>query len=44
MIRKIKGKYIIFSHTTGRKLSKPYTSRGGAKARLKEISFFKHKK
>ncbi|HEV8290069.1 MAG TPA: hypothetical protein VGQ00_03920 [Candidatus Norongarragalinales archaeon] len=43
MIRKIKGKYVVMSETTGRKFG-TYTSLKAAKKRLRQIEFFKHRK
>lgn len=42
MIRKVKGGYIVVSHT-GKKLGGPYKSKEAANKRLKQIEFFKHK-
>lgn len=38
-----KGKYAVFSHKTGKRLSKP-SSREGAEAALRRIRFFAHAK
>lgn len=38
-----KGKYEVVSEKTGKRLSKPL-SKSGAKKRLAEIEYFKHKK
>lgn len=43
MIRKIKGKYVVLSETTGRRFG-TYNTREEAKKRLKQIEFFKHVK
>ena len=43
MIRKIKGKYVVLSETTGRKFGK-YKTKKEAVKRLQQIEFFKHLK
>ena len=43
MIKKIKGKYVVLSETTGRKFG-TYTSLKMAKKRLQQIEFFKRMK
>jgi hypothetical protein len=43
MIRKIKGKYVVLSETTGRKFG-TYNTRKEAEKRLKQVEFFKHVK
>lgn len=41
MIRKINGKYVVLSETTGRKFG-TYDTRAEAERRLRQIEFFKH--
>lgn len=43
MIRKIKGKYVVLSETTGRKFG-TYKTKKEAKKRLQQIEFFKRRK
>lgn len=43
MIKKIKGKYIVLSEKTGRKLG-TYRTKKEAEKRLRQIEFFKHLK
>ena len=43
MIRKIKGKYVVLSETTGRKFG-TYKTKKEAIKRLQQIEFFKHLK
>ena len=43
MIRKIKGKYVVLSETTGRKFG-TYKTKKEAEKRLRQIEFFKHLK
>jgi len=43
MIKKIKGKYIVLSETTGRRFGS-YKTLAEAKKRLAQIEFFKHLK
>ncbi|MBI2658183.1 hypothetical protein HYX08_05820 [Candidatus Woesearchaeota archaeon] len=43
MIKKIKGKYVVLSETTGRKFG-TYTSKEDAEKRLRQIEFFKRLK
>lgn len=43
MIRKTSKGYVVYSKK-GKKLSKAYKSKEGAKKRLRQIEFFKHKK
>ena len=43
MIRKIKGKYVVLSKTTGRSFGS-YRTLAEAKTRLRQIEFFKHRK
>jgi len=43
MIKKIKGKYVVLSETTGRKFG-AYKTKREAKRRLQQIEFFKHLK
>lgn len=43
MIRKIGSKYVVISHTTGRKLGS-YSSRAQAEKRLRQVRFFKNLK
>ncbi|MBI2055999.1 MAG: hypothetical protein HYT37_01345 [Candidatus Sungbacteria bacterium] len=43
MIKKIKGKYAVFSEKTGRSFGS-YKTLKEAKARLRQIEFFKHVK
>jgi len=42
MIKKIKGKYVVLSEKTGRKFG-TYRTLTGAKKRLREVEFFKHR-
>ncbi len=42
MIKKIKGKYVVMSETTGRKFG-TYNTLREAKIRLRQIEFFKHR-
>lgn len=42
MIRKIKGKYVVLSEKTGRRFGS-YDTLEEAKARLRQIEFFKHR-
>jgi len=41
MIRKIKGKYVVLSETTGRRFG-TYDTLEEAKKRLRQIEYFKH--
>jgi hypothetical protein len=41
MIRKIAGKYVVLSETTGRKFG-TYDTRAEAERRLRQIELFKH--
>ncbi len=41
MIRKIGGKYVVLSETTGRRFG-TYDTRAEAERRLRQIEFFKH--
>ena len=43
MIKKVKGKYIVLSETTGRKFG-TYKTKKEAEKRLGQIEFFKHLK
>ena len=43
MIKKIKGKYVVLSETTGRKFG-TYKTKKEAEKRLRQIEFFKHLK
>ena len=43
MIRKIRGKYVVLSETTGRKFG-TYETKEEAEKRLKQVEFFKHLK
>ncbi|MBI2635043.1 MAG: hypothetical protein HYW79_00655 [Parcubacteria group bacterium] len=43
MIKKIKGKYVVLSETTGRSFGS-YKTLAEAKKRLRQIEFFKHLK
>ncbi|MDE1822916.1 MAG: hypothetical protein KGI00_05385 [Candidatus Micrarchaeota archaeon] len=43
MIRKIKGKYVVLSETTGRRFG-AYSTREEAEKRLRQIEFFKRAK
>jgi hypothetical protein len=43
MIKKVKGKYVVLSETTGRKFG-TYRSKKAALKRLRQIEFFKHHK
>lgn len=40
MIRKTSKGYVVKSHTTGRKLSKPYKTKKAAVKRLRQIKYF----
>lgn len=42
MIRKIKGKYVVLSEKTGRKLG-IYRTKAEALRRLRQVEFFKHR-
>ena len=41
MIRKVGGKYVVVSETTGRRFG-TYDTRAEAERRLRQIEFFKH--
>ena len=41
MIKKIGGKYVVLSETTGRRFG-TYDTRAEAERRLRQIEFFKH--
>jgi hypothetical protein len=41
MIKKIGGKYVVLSETTGRRFGS-YDTRAEAERRLRQIEFFKH--
>jgi hypothetical protein len=41
MIRKVDGKYVVISETTGRRFG-TYGTRAEAERRLRQIEFFKH--
>jgi len=43
VIKKIKGKYVVLSETTGRSFG-TYKTEAEAKKRLQQIEFFKHLK
>ncbi len=43
MIKKVKGKYVVLSETTGRSFG-TYATKEDAEKRLKQIEFFKHLK
>lgn len=43
MIKKIKGKYVVLSETTGRKFG-TYKTEKDAKKRLRQVEYFKHAK
>lgn len=43
MIRKVNKGYAIYSHKTGKKISKVYTSKIKAFKRLRQIQYFKNK-
>lgn len=43
MIKKVKGKYVVLSETTGRRFG-TYSTLEEAKKRLRQIEFFKHLK
>jgi hypothetical protein len=43
MIKKIKGKYVVLSKTTGRKFG-TYNTLKEAKERLRQVEFFKYAK
>ncbi len=43
MIKKIKGKYVVLSETTGRRFG-TYNTKEEAEKRLRQIEFFKHVK
>ena len=42
IIRKTSTGYAVYSHTSGKKLSKEYKSQGEAAKRLRQIQYFKH--
>lgn len=42
MIRKIGGKYVVMSETTGRKFG-TYRTKAEALRRLRQVEFFKHR-
>lgn len=43
MIRSVgRGRYVVVSHKTGKRLSKP-SSKSAAQKRLRQIQFFKHR-
>lgn len=42
MIRKVRGGYAVYSHRTGRKLSRNYRSKKAATKRLRQIQWFKN--
>ena len=42
MIRKVGGRFIVFSEG-GKKLSRPYATRGEAEERLRQVEYFKHR-
>ncbi len=44
MIRKIKGKFYVYSEDGKRRLSKGYETKSEAAARLRQIEYFKNKK
>ncbi len=44
MVRKVKDGYAIFSHHTGKRLSRVYKTKIEAAKRLRQIEFFKHRK
>ncbi len=43
MIKRIKGKYVVLSETTGRKFG-TYKTKAEAERRLRQMEFFKHLK
>jgi len=43
MVKKVKGGYAVYGKTGNKKLSRTYTTKEAAVARLKEIEFFKQK-
>jgi hypothetical protein len=43
MIRKIKGKYVVLSETSGRRFG-TYDTKEEAEKRLRQIEYFKHAK
>jgi hypothetical protein len=43
MIKKIQGKYVVLSETTGRVFGR-YQTKAAAKQRLRQVEFFKHRK
>ena len=43
MIKPVKGGFKVFSHKTGKALSKRYHSKLGALRRLAQIRYFKHR-
>jgi hypothetical protein len=43
LIKKVKGKYVVLSETTGRKFG-AYKTMAEAKKRLREVEFFKYAK
>lgn len=42
MIKKIKGKYVVLSETTGRRFG-TYRTKDEAVERLRQVEFFKHR-
>lgn len=43
MIKKINGKYVVLSETTGRRFG-TYDTKAEAERRLRQIEFFKHRR
>jgi len=43
MIRRMKNGWAVFSHKTGKRLSRAYKSKKQAQKRLRQIQFFKHR-
>lgn len=43
MVKKVAGGYAVFSHRTGKRLSRVYPSKEGANRRLGQIQYFKNK-
>jgi hypothetical protein len=43
MIKKIKGKYVVLSETTGRKFG-TYSTKSDAERRLRQVEYFKYAK
>ena len=44
VVRKVKGKWYVYSKRTGKRLSKGYRTKAAANKRLRQIEYFKHRK